>query len=422
MANIQYYLSARSVGDSAQVQCRFYSGRLNLRAKTPLYILRSSFANGGCIISRRYETPANAAARQTQRQLDELAAHIYSRFTTSPPQSQSWLQQTVDEFFSPTPAAPPIYTQVEEYCRSRQVATSTRKKLMALGQLLKQFEADTGERVTAATLTTQVLDRLADYLLQRHQARNSVSGRLRQLRSLVYWVGKPTPNPFDEYTIPADTYGTPIYLTAEELQYLYMYDDFTLPQLRQRDIFIFQCLTGCRVADLMQLTAANIQEGWLVYIPQKTSRHKPTTIEVPLSPTALEIIERYHYADIHGRLLPFIAPQKYNEAIQRVCKIARLDRSVMVLDPHTFVAHPRPLYEVVTSHVARKTFTQLLYAATGDKRLVASMTGHSENSQAFNRYSEINRAMKQRAGEILAKSMSINAFNLPIADTENARE
>lgn len=44
----------------------------------------------------------------------------------------------------------------------------------------------------------------------------------------------------------------------------------------------------------------------------------------------------------------------------------------------------------------RKTFTQIAYTATGDKRLVANMTGHSEHSEAFNRYSEVTRDIKAK--------------------------
>ena len=76
----------------------------------------------------------------------------------------------------------------------------------------------------------------------------------------------------------------------------------------------------------------------------------------------------------------------------------------MVFNPKTFETRPVPLCEVATSHTARKTFIQIAYAATGDKRLVASMSGHSENSQAFNRYSEISRDMKQTALNALQSS------------------
>lgn len=47
---------------------------------------------------------------------------------------------------------------------------------------------------------------------------------------------------------------------------------------------------------------------------------------------------------------------------------------------------------------AREDLCALYEAArTGDKRLVASMTGHTENSKAFSRYSEVTRDMKLAA-------------------------
>ena len=78
-------------------------------------------------------------------------------------------------------------------------------------------------------------------------------------------------------------------------------------------------------------------------------------------------------------------------------KAAGIDRPVMWRNPKSGESFPRPLYEVASSHLARRTFAQIAYASTGDKRLAASMTGHSENSNAFNRYSEVTRDMKKRA-------------------------
>lgn len=100
---------------------------------------------------------------------------------------------------------------------------------------------------------------------------------------------------------------------------------------------------------------------------------------------------------MRGRLLPFACTQTYNKSIHNILRACCCNRVVLVYNPLTRETNPVPLWAAATSHTARKTFAQMLYAATNDKRLVASLTGHSDNSQAFNRYSEVSAEMKQAA-------------------------
>ena len=52
--------------------------------------------------------------------------------------------------------------------------------------------------------------------------------------------------------------GTPYYITVEELHKIYGTNLMRHPQLAvQRDIFVFQCLIGCRVGDLLKMTKSN---------------------------------------------------------------------------------------------------------------------------------------------------------------------
>jgi integrase len=61
----------------------------------------------------------------------------------------------------------------------------------------------------------------------------------------------------------------------------------------QRDIFIFQCLTGCRVSDLLAMTHDSIINGAIEYMPQKTAGERPQVVRVPLNTRALALVEKY---------------------------------------------------------------------------------------------------------------------------------
>ena len=98
-----------------------------------------------------------------------------------------------------------------------------------------------------------------------------------------------------------------------------------------------------------------------------------------------EILDKYK--GLPGdAILPLISQQKYNIAIKKILKYAGIDRTVTWLNPTTGEPEPRPIYEVLSSHSARKAFAGNMYKNVKDPNLVCALTGHKEGSKAFNRY------------------------------------
>ena len=154
------------------------------------------------------------------------------------------------------------------------------------------------------------------------------------------------------------------------------------------------------MGDLYKLTRKNLVNGVLEYVQEKTRSHNPRTIRVPLNGVAKTILE--HYKDYDGdTLLPFISEQKYNQSIKEAFKLAGLDRIVTVLNPLTRESEQKYLYEVATTHMARKTFIGNMYKKVKDPDLVSSVSGHKEGSKAFRRYREIDDEMKQELVHLL---------------------
>lgn len=398
MANIIFTLSRKRIGEKAEVHIRFYAGRaIDLRARTRVFVPADAWneQEGRCNISRRFETPINADARKAQTELDTLAEHIRERYAASGGKvDRKWLQDTIDK----TADEKPLTDIIDEYCDAKQLAPRTRYKLHSLRLHLLRYEKSRKTRLYAHTITTAQLDDIVKYLRSvANLGQNALATRIKQFRALVYFGGRPYPNPFEGWTIPQEVYGDPIFLTREEREQIAEFAGLSMAKAVQRDIFIFQCLVGCRISDLYALTHANIHKGWLVYAPAKTSRHNGGIVEVPLTLKAIALVERYKGVDQRGRLFPFISDTKYNNAIRSILQDVGINRPVIVRDPKSGMFHPVPLWSVASSHLARRTFAQIAYTNTRDKRLVASMTGHSENSRAFNRYTDITREMKEQA-------------------------
>jgi len=223
-----------------------------------------------------------------------------------------------------------------------------------------------------------------------------------RIRTFFYWCkdNKRTTNaPFDAFPLEE---CTPYYITIDERNKIYRTNLSRHPQLAiQRDIFVFQCLIDCRVGDLIKMTKNCIINGAIEYIPRKTKEGRPLTVRVPLNDTALEIVARYKRCE-GDKLLPFISGQKYNLSIKRIFKAAGLKRLVTIINPTTREVEKKVLYEIASSHLARRTFVGNLYKQVKDPNLVGALSGHKEGSRAFARYREIDEEMKKELVNLLS--------------------
>ena len=244
---------------------------------------------------------------------------------------------------------------------------------------------------------------------------------MKVVKEFFNWLNKKkiTDNkPFAEVKIGKWDYGTPYYLTLEERNKVADADlkamreafkakgkDFNCKSLDslevQRDIFIFHCCVGCRVSDLETFKPSNVDDGVLSYIPIKTRSKRAQTVRVPLNSRALALVDKYKGVDKKGRLFPFISSQKYNEVIKDVLRVCGIDRTITRLNPVTGEEEQRPIWEVASSHMARRTFIGNLYEEVKDPNLIGSMTGHVEGSRSFARYRDITDDTKKEVVSLI---------------------
>lgn len=292
-----------------------------------------------------------------------------------------------------------IYTLFDKFLKERKLSANRYAHYMVLKRALERYEAHSKQPFTFEL----DLHSFENYLTiehtlikkQKERGINTVIGLMSKLRSFFLWsvANEHTKkNPFTKFKIDEAKYGTPYFLTIAERNHLYKFDFKKRKELAvQKDIFIFQCFIGCRVADLMRLTAANVIDGFIEYVAGKTSDENPLTIRVPLTETAKEIINRYAGGEM---LLPFISEVNYNLAIKEMFKISELNRNVTVLNTVTRKDEQKPLNEVASSHIARRTFVGNLYSKVQDPNIVGSLSGHVEGSRAFARYRQIDDKIK----------------------------
>lgn len=223
---------------------------------------------------------------------------------------------------------------------------------------------------------------------------NYIHVTMRNLKQFFVWLNREkitSNNPFEGVEIGVEKYGTPYYITIEERDRIASTTMPTKTLETQRDIFVFQCLIGCRVSDLMRLTKDNITNGILVYTPHKTKNEGQQAFQarVPLHDKAIELVNKYKGEDRQGRLFPTISANSYNKYIREFFTISGITRMVEVRNTHTGEIENRPINEVASSHLARRTFVGNLYSKVADPNLIGKMSGHVDGSKAFARYRKI---------------------------------
>ncbi len=290
-----------------------------------------------------------------------------------------------------------IYTLFDKFLKQRKLSENRHEHYLVLKRTLERFEVISKKEFTFDIDLDAFEEFLKNETTKKGSKRgiNTVIGLLGKLRSFCLWsvANEYTViNPFNKFKIGEAKYGTPFFITIDERNSLYNFNFKARKQLAiQRDIFVFQCLIGCRVGDLYKLTSSNVIAGFIEYIAGKTSDDEPKTLRVPLSENAKEIIKRYAGGET---LFPFISEQKYNDSIKAMFKLAGLTRVVTVLNPITRKDEQKPLNEVASSHLARRAFIGNLYAKVQDPNIVGSMSGHVEGSRAFARYRKIDDKIK----------------------------
>ena len=229
----------------------------------------------------------------------------------------------------------------------------------------------------------------------------SITFMIRHLRTIHHWCikqGYTTNKSCDQISNPDPTLGTPIYITLEERDKIYNADlsKHCMSIQMARDFFMFQSLIGCRVGDLRKLTYDNIHDGVLTYIPHKTMGRQGNSVDVPLNSKAKEILA-WNYSDGH-LLFPHHAvttnTAALNKEIKRLFTICGITRMVTVRNPVTGADEQKPINEIASSHMARRTFIGNLYKKVKDPELICSMTGHTKGSRSFSRYREIDEDIK----------------------------
>ncbi len=268
-----------------------------------------------------------------------------------------------------------IYKQfMSERAIEKNWTKSTRDKNSQMWKCLNEYNP----RITLGMMNRLTLNGLKKWYFDQGYHNTTVAKRFRDLKSFLNWLdrnGYPVNKEalqFDSNVPKSEKVIT--YLTLEELRH---FASFPLKQqyLRNaRDIFCFMCYTSLRYSDTAALKKSSISDGFIHVFTQKTK----AKLDIPIIKDAQEILD--NIMSTPGEYV-FKAPsnQKLNDFIKLAAKEAKLDRKIQEMyyvgnEPHETY---KPIHEIISCHMARRTFVVCSLALGIPVEVVKACTGHS---------------------------------------------
>ncbi len=276
-------------------------------------------------------------------------------------------------------------------------AYNTTRNITTVFNFLKDFQTDTGYKISFNEINLAFYDKLVEYANKKRKVRDNYFAKIISvLKAFLSWsIDRNYYSGTEHFKFKAPEKDiTPITLTVDEFKTLYNFN-FTNPKhQRVRDIFCFGCLTGLRYSDLQQLKKEHIQGDHII----KTTQKIKEPVKIPLVQLSRQIIERYEEQPIY--ILPRLSNQKFNDYIKKVCEKAKINTPISIdtFKGNQFTQKSLPKHKVITAHVARKTFITLSFYLGMDIKIVQDITGISQE-KTLKKYLKIADEMKKEQME-----------------------
>ncbi len=182
-----------------------------------------------------------------------------------------------------------------------------------------------------------------------------------------------------EFSIPKNETHD-IYLSETEISKIYNHDFSDSDRLdNARDLFIIGLVTGLRISDFLRISEKNILENVINITTTKTNQN----LTIPIHHYFNEILKKRN-----GKFPRTISDVKFNKYIKDVAEEVGLKEKTFgsKIDKKSKVKAEDyyEKWELVTSHVCRRSFATNLFLAGIDVSIIRKATGHTTEKSFVN--------------------------------------
>jgi integrase len=292
---------------------------------------------------------------------------------------------------------------IDKYIKIKKqvVSESFLKKYITLKNHLLNFVKLKRKSFDLETIDTPFLDDFHSYLLiEKEMSNNTIRKNLQYFKTFLNWCLERdyTANTkFQKHKNPKQNDTDNIALSIDEFKSI---STISLPDKlsKSRDVFLFQIYTGQRYSDILRFDYKDVKKEIdsdenVIFVWKLLQQKTKKIIEIPLFKPALDILNKYNNA------LPLKSLQKINNDLKEIGKNAGLDELVSVTKyaGSNTTTNRIPKYQLLTTHVARRTFVTMLSNANVNQQVVKALTGHGTDRMISKYYKtnaiEINNAI-----------------------------
>ena len=318
-----------------------------------------------------------------------------------------------------------IYCFYDQFMESKKSKSAARiKNYITRRNQLKEY----GKMRYFEDFTIENLESFIHYLVYDKKFNNTYAIKtFTDIKVFLNWAANRGYNKHTEYlSFKPDLKGysairdkNVFALTSDELMTLYELDIKQDYLRRVRDVFCFSAFTGLRYSDVHALNWNNVHENDIQFVTQKTT----DALIVPLNDYSRALIEKYRpmrgvYPD--DAVFPVISNQKSNQYLKELGKLAGFDRTEIHISFNggKRIETPLHIYELMTTHMGRKTFVSTMARQGVPDYIIRKFTGHKD-SRAMQPYMRIDEEQKR---EEMNKMNNISSresvFDYAITDDE----
>jgi len=444
MATINYSIKSKKSFAPLYVRMQ-HSGLFDFKAALPIYLEKKNFDSKTQRIKRVHEIPNHEDLNQA---LMNLKNKLFSEFNTGIITGQNftkkWFDNVINNFFKLPNNDKKSYEKIffTDWCdhwiefiaptykisADKYISKSTLKHYKVFTNIFKKFQGD--KKIKLKDLTEESLDQFGNYLIKDEKYGYEHSKRLlKRLQFLCRQAQlkniEVNPQFESNIILSKETKKDCVdpYFSLPEIQKIFNLDLSHNDRLDNvRDNLIISLWTGLRVSDFLRLNVDNIQgKNIEIQSTQKTG----IGVVIPIHPMVQAILDKRN-----GELPRTLSDQKYNEYIKEVAEIAKINNLIYgsKYQPLTDengtplkdengkavirkVMGDYPKYELVTSHIGRRSFATNLFGKVPNSVIMA--TGGWKSEQMMLSYI---KKTKNDHVHILAKFWNTPNSNLKVVN------
>ena len=364
----------------------YHSKRFDLITKTEFVVMQGNFSNSFQKVKNKSEIKNKD---KINNKLTELRMYLSDQYNDAIADdiqiNSNWLKTRVNTFFNRTQATElhkkylidwAVHYNTNETINKetgKPLAQNTLKKYKTGLNCFKEFEEHRKHQIILNKIDYSFYKEFINYCINiKKYAPNTIGAQIKVLKT---WLKESNKlgfsnvdfSDFKALTNEADS----IYLKEEEINAIYncnLENNKSLDNIR--DLFIVGLRTGLRVSDFLHLDIANITNDKITIKTQKTNK----AVIIPLHSQLKCILNKYN-----NNFPKSISEQKFNKYVKLVCKEAGLEEPIngSKINPKTKRKEPGvyPKYELITSHICRRSFATNLYDKI-DSATIMAITGH----------------------------------------------